>query len=178
MMLATVLGYFFAVTCVIASIYVVTSRDLLRISIAFFIEIASVGGVLLSLNADYLALIVFAVGLIGTILVISFSSVIMGSLKDSLATMKEKPLTRVWGMLLGIGVGSAIGWAFLSAPILEMAQDTEPAKEIDVLLLGRMMLGEQLPVFEILAVLVLIVVIGAGLLLRKPSHTDVSEDLL
>ncbi|MBI3543992.1 MAG: NADH-quinone oxidoreductase subunit J [Deltaproteobacteria bacterium] len=170
------LGYFFVGVCVIAAIYAAVSRDLFRVSIAFFVELSSVGGVLLSMNADYLALVVFAVGLMGTILVLSFSSIIMGSLKESFRADVEQSgrsrLTRAFGMILGIGVGVAIGWAFVTAPFLDSKKEAVAAKAVDVQVLGRMMLGDQIAVFELLGVMILLVVVGAGLLLRKPNDAS------
>jgi NADH:ubiquinone oxidoreductase subunit 6 (subunit J) len=170
------LGYFFVGVCILSAIYAAVSRDLFRVSIAFFIELASVGGVLLSLNADYLALVVFAVGLMGTMLVLSFSSIIMGSLKDSFRAEVERSgrgrLTRAFGMVLGLGVGGAIGWGFLTAPFLDVKKEAVMSQGADVLTLGRMMLGDQLAVFELMGVLILLVVVGAGLLLRKPNNAS------
>lgn len=176
MTFAALLGYFFVLSCVLTAAYAAFSRDLLRVSIAFFIELASVGGVLLTLNADYLALIVFSVGLMGTILFISFSTIIMGSLKTSFQSETNGSgrgrATRFFGMLLGFCVGGAIGWAFLNAPFLDVTQQPAALREADVQLLGRMMLGEQLAVFELLGIMVLLVVVGAGLLLRKPKDAN------
>lgn len=176
MTLAAVLGYLFAGTLLGSAIYAAFSRDLLRVSIAFFIELASVGGVLLSLNADYLALVVFSIGIMGTMLVVSFSTIVMGSLKDSFRdeaeTAGRRKFTRFFGMALGLFVGVAIGWAFLTAPFLEVASPPAPTTEADVQLLGRMLLGDQLAVFELLGVLVLLVVLGTGLLLRKPNDAN------
>lgn len=176
MTLAAILGYFFVATCVLSAIYAAFSRDLLRVSIAFFIELASVGGVLLSLNADYLALSIFVVGLMGTIVVISFSTVIMGSLKESFQreaqTSGSGTATRVLGMALGLGIGAAIAWAFLTAPFLDLSNPPPVSNEADVMLLGRTMLGEQVAVFELLGILILLVVVGAGLLLRKPNDAN------
>lgn len=175
---AEMLSAFFVVMCVLASLYVAFSRDLLRTSIAFFIELASVGGVLLGLNADYLALIMFMVGLMGTVLVISFASVIMGSLKESLKSKRtpgssgKERATRALGMILGLSVGAAIGWAFLTAPFLQSSEVVHAETQMDVDILGKTLLGDQVVVFEILAVMVLLVVIGAGLLLRKPKDAN------
>ncbi len=171
-----VLGYFFAIVCVISTIYAAVSRDLFRVTIAFFVEITCVSGVLLTLNADYIALIVFTLGLMGTILVISFSSVIQGSLKDSFRAEAvdsgSRRVTRLFGMILGLGLGAAIGWAFLTAPFLDVTKTPVISQEVDVVVLGRMMLGEQLAVFELLGVMILVVVVGAGLLLRKPNNAN------
>ena len=171
-----VLGYFFAVVCVLSTIYAALSRDLLRVTIAFFIEMTCVSGVLLTLNADYIALVVFTLGLMGTILVTSFSSVILGSLKESFRAEVEhsgsRRVTRLFGMVLGLGVGAAIGWAFLTAPFLDVTKTPYISQEVDVVVLGRMMLGEQLAVFELLGVMILVVVVGAGLLLRKPNNAN------
>lgn len=170
-----VLGNFYVVICVVSAIYAAVSRDMLRASIAFFIELASVGGVLLSLNADYLALIVFAVGLMGTLIVISFSSVIMGSLKESFHTERwgatgRTRLVSFLAMLLGMAVGGAVGWALITGPFV--AAEAAAGGEADVLVIGRMMLGDHVAVFELLGITILVVVVGAGLLLRKPDNAN------
>ena len=59
------LTWFFGAICVFSSLYVALSRDLFRMSLAFFLELAGVGGILLSLNADYLAIILFATAILG-----------------------------------------------------------------------------------------------------------------
>lgn len=170
------LGYFFGAICVIAAIYVALSRDLLRVTIAFFVELASLSGVLLTLNAAYLALVVLAVALIGTVLVISFSRVIMGSLKSSFhreSAVGRSLVTRIFGMFLGLGLGAAIGWAFLTGPSAgQLALSSTDGEAVGAVLLGRMMLGEQVVVMQLLAVMVLVVVVGAGLLLRKPDDAS------
>lgn len=176
-MTATVLlGYFFGAVCILASIYVALSRDLLRVTIAFFIELASISGVLLTLNAAYLALVVLAVALIGTVLVISFSSVIMGSLKTSFGheTATGRSLvTKIFGMALGLGLGGALGWAFLAGPAVnQQVAISNDSEAIGSVVIGRMMLGEQVVVMELLAMMVLVVVVGAGLLLRKPDDAS------
>lgn len=169
-----VTGYLFGAICLLASIYVGLSRDLMRVTIAFFVELAALGVVLLTLNADYLALVVLAVAVLGTVLVISFSSIILGSLKDSFKREAESGkglLTRLFGMALGLGLGAAIGWAFFTGPAAgEMPPPESPA--IGAGVLGRMMLGEQIVVLELLAMMVLVVVVGTGLLLRKPDDAN------
>lgn len=164
----TVLTYFFATICIGASLYVALSNDMLRGTIAFFVELAAISGVLLTLNADYLAVVVFVVALMGTALVISFSSVITGSLK----TQEQKPQTtvaKVFGMAIGLALGATIGWTFLSISYSTEVPAALSPTAGGINAIGRMMLGEQLVVLELLAMIVLIVVVGAGLLLRKPT---------
>lgn len=165
-----VLSYFFATTCIVASLYVAISKDMLRGTIAFFVELAAISGVLLTLNADYLAVVVFVVALLGTVLVISFSSVITGSLKSQHQSQNaQTSVARVLGMFLGLGLGATIGWAFLSISYSTNVPAALSPAAGEINAIGRMMLGEQLVVLELLAMIVLIVVVGAGLLLRKPS---------
>lgn len=173
MTLDVFLGYLFVVGAVASAVYTAMSQDLLRVTIAFFLELACVGGVLLSLNADYLALFVFSIGIIGTVLVISYSTVIMGSLKESFLSELDNTgrsnIIRFFGMLIGLAVGVAIGWAFLSAPFLDVKKVPIATASTEVPLLGKMLLGEQVAVFELLGVMILLVVVGAGILLRKPD---------
>lgn len=177
MSLVVILQYLFAVLCVATALYVAFGRNTLRTSIAFFVQIAAAGGVLMGLNADYLALSILAVALAGTILVISFSSIIMGSLKGD-SREQDKPMkirvASILGMALGLASGIALGACFLSEPFLSRVKAGTVLGSGDattsIHVLGRMMLGSQLVVFEILALVVLVTVIGAGLLLRKIEH--------
>jgi NADH:ubiquinone oxidoreductase subunit 6 (subunit J) len=170
----SVFAWFFSVICLVSAIYVAFSKDLIRVGIAFFIEFASLGAILLTLNADYLALVVVSVGIMGVILVSSFSAEIMGGLKKAFVKDESKPgqfPARLSGMIIGLSVGGAIGWAFLTAPFLASLKVSEPVRNTpDVTQLGQMMLGDHVAVFELLGVLLLLVVVGTGLLLRRSSN--------
>ena len=182
MSLTTVLGYFFGFICLSAALYIAFGNDLIRVTIAFFLELAGVSGVLLSLNADYLALTVFGVAVVGAVVITIFSSVIMeGGLKECLlheerrsqalkGNSKASLIFRIVGLSIGLGLGVILARAFLSVSFqgLERANPTD----VNIVQLGNTMMGEQVVVFEMLAVFILIVVIGAGLLLRKPSHAN------
>jgi NADH:ubiquinone oxidoreductase subunit 6 (subunit J) len=178
---AAMFGYFFAAISVLAALYIAISRDLLRMSVAFFIEEAALGGVLLTLGADYLALFMFMSGVLGAAIIVTFSSVTMGELKTSIGAGGERPddaragvIPRVLGMLLGLGIGGALAWVFLTAPFGGgAAAGGEQSREAtDVAFLGQLLLGEHAAVFEILAVMILLVVVGAGLLLRRPDDAN------
>ena len=171
MTISIFLGYAVALIAMVAAVYVALSRDLLRVTIAFFIEVACVGGVLLDLNAEYLAIVVFLVGVLGTVLVVSFSSVILGSLKESfrreLQTRSQR-MTQLFGVTLGLGVSTAMGFILISSAFLK--PQVSMMMIGDARVFGQMFLGEQLVVFEILSIIILGVIIGTALLLRKPSN--------
>jgi NADH:ubiquinone oxidoreductase subunit 6 (subunit J) len=179
---AAMFGYFFAAISVLAALYIAVSRDILRMSVAFFVEEAALGGVLLTLGADYLALFMFMSGVLGAAIIVTFSSVTMGELKTSIVSGGGRPeneragvIPRVLGMLLGLGIGGALAWVFLTAPFgggAVAAGGDQSREATDVAFLGKLLLGEHAAVFEILAVMILLVVVGAGLLLRRPDDAN------
>ncbi|MEW6057428.1 MAG: NADH-quinone oxidoreductase subunit J [Bdellovibrionota bacterium] len=180
MTLLEVMTFLFMVLCVLSATYIAFARDLLRSSIAFFVELFSVSGVLLSLKADYLALAIFGVALMGTVLLLYFASVVSSNLREVFRQPSTKAstrhLTRGLGVVLGIAVGVSIAWAFLSVsklrPVVGASQSAASALKADVHVLGDKMLTDHLAVFELFGVLVLLTVVGTGLLLRKPDDAN------
>src|SRR5579883_1045441 len=161
MTFTSLLAYISVFLCIFSAVYVALGTDLYRVTIAFFVELAGVGGVLLSLNADYLALMLFVLGLLGAIIVITFSSIIAGKLKP------PKPVNRLaqaTGMILGLSLGGAMGWALLTSPLVAKTEVVTGPQLIDMPFLGKLLLSNQVAVFELLSVLVLMAVIGAGIL--------------
>lgn len=167
MTLGSLLMYLSVVICILAALYVAFSRNLFRVCVAFCIEISSIGSVLLGLRVDYLAISIFILGLLGTTIIITFASQIMGGLYEELSYEPGRLPVRFFARLVGVFVGGILGWGVLTASFLRVEISRPFSETSDLTLLGQELTGTHVVAFELMSILLLLVIVGLTLLLRR-----------
>ena len=170
--------YFSVALALLCALYTALSLNLLRITVAFFVEMVCVGLVLLSMGFDYLALVSIGIGTVTTTVLISFSTSMLGSLKYAFTDefgrkrKREKLFSFFEGALIAIFLSSGLGMVLLSAPFVPHGTIGVSGADRPVRAMGSKFFGERFLVFEVTAVLLLVAIIGAALLLRRPKNAE------
>ena len=166
-------SYLMGVLSIAAALYVAFGRNLFYISIALFFEILSLSIIFLGLGYEFLAVFCFFMAIIGPVIFLSFVNVIHRDFKVmNLERMREPThlILPVLGFIFGLSIGLVMSYVLSTLSFMESEQvigigtklQNEGAGTI-----GEFFLGKNVIVFELMAVMVLALVIGSGLLLRR-----------
>ncbi|MBI2605605.1 MAG: NADH-quinone oxidoreductase subunit J [Deltaproteobacteria bacterium] len=177
------LSGFLVVALASAATYVAFGDDLYRVSTAFLVVLFSASGLLLVLEAAYLAAALFMAGAVGVVLLLSFAGTISGSLRKALlneSAGRARWVSRALAMLLGFVLAGSICFAVIATctrPVPPEAVETALAAlpgggSVDAKLYGAALSGKYSGLFEIIGVLVLMGAIGAAFLLRGRGRRD------
>ena len=164
---APFLFYAFAGLACISAVAVVISQNIIRMSVFLMLTLGAVAGLYFMLNAEFLAAIQLIVYAGGTLILIVFG--IMLTSKDPYAKMGVKP----WEMGVGAFVSVMIGAVLIFAAIRSPVQTTTPLTADSmggyeqIQWIGRSLLTTHLVPFEVAAVLLLVVMIGAAFMARR-----------
>ena len=169
-----ILGYaLLSIGVIGVSVYIALGSDFLKIGIAFLLQCLCLSGIFLILNQVYLAIFSLFVAFLGPVLVISLGSTIAENQSVSrpiIASDSKSKALRISGFCSGIVLGLVLSMCFLSLPLLkEGAQIGTNITETNStgIALGQTLLGDQVVVFELVALMVLAFVIGTGILMRR-----------
>lgn len=160
------LFYLFAVLTCLSGWAVVFSQNIVRMSVYLLLTLGGAAGLYFLLNAEFLAAIQLVVYAGGTLILIVFG--VMLTSKSPFAQLR----VQMWEMMLGVLVGGAISGLLLFAWVRSegpsaVAGNTGGAGYDQVSAIGRALLGPHLVAFEVAAVLLLVVMIGAAYLARR-----------
>lgn len=167
-------SFFSSVICLLCAVYVAVGRNLFRVAIALFCELCALASVFICLNAEYLASITFGAAVLVAVAFVAFGSFIKGNLHSPLPTTPKDGasiLRSVIGAAVGIGLGGLIGAIFLTRGI-GTSLDTTANSAIEVSALGDALFLEHRVLFVFIGLFALILIIGSGLLLRRPDDAE------
>lgn len=162
---APVLFYAFAALSVLSAWAIVLSRNIVRMSVYLLLTLGGVAGLYFMMNAEFLAAIQLIVYAGGTLILIIFG--VMLTSKNPFMQLKVKG----WEKFVGIGVSiimillmlfATAQTTFVETPAEEMATNGPTVRDI-----GRALITEYLVPFEVAAVLLLVVMIGAAYMARR-----------
>ena len=157
-----------ALTCVSAWA-LVFSGNIVRMSVYLLLTLGGAAGFYFMLNAEFLAAIQLIVYAGGTLILIIFG--VMLTSKNPFLRLKPKTWEIFAGLLVGVAIGVVLILALVNSPLPPGTRKI-PATYEQVEVLGAALLTTYLAPFEIAAVLLLIVMIGAAYMGRRRAGTS------
>ncbi|MEE9211935.1 MAG: NADH-quinone oxidoreductase subunit J [Phycisphaeraceae bacterium] len=164
---APYLFFAFAGVVCLSAWALVFSQNIVRMAVYLLLTLGGVAGLYFMLNAEFLAAIQLIVYVGGTLILIVFG--VMLTSKNPFLQLRVKG----WEVLLGVGVGLAIMgllvFALISTDLSRRSRLVAGGYE-HVALIGKALLSAYLVPFEVAAVLLLVVMIGAAFMARKRAR--------
>ena len=152
-----------AITTVLSSVYVVTSKNLVRSAVALFFTLFGMAGFYVMLYADFVAGAQILIYVGGVLVLIIFGVMLTNKMdKPSIANSSQNRIIA--------GLVSIIFFMIQVAVIITTPWENdgvvldETVKEI-----GRMLMKEYILPFEVVSILLLAALIGAATLARKKN---------
>lgn len=168
---APILFYLFAALVAFSAWAVVMSQNIVRMSVYLLLTLGGVAACYFMLDAEFLAAVQLIVYAGGTLILIIFG--VMLTSKNPFMQLK----TPLWERLIGVGIGLAIAGGLTLALINSHLHDAgvvtgeprshAPGSYGHVEQIGKGLLGDYLAPFEIAAVLLLVVMVGAAFMARR-----------
>ena len=170
---APVLFYLLAGLILFSAWSVVFSQNLVRMSVFLLLTLSGAAGVYFMLDAEFLAAVQLIVYAGGTLILIIFG--VMLTSKNPFMQLRSSLLERVVGVTLGLLLACGMILAMTGTPLRDagvVVGQSQPAQvggygHVDMI--GKGLLGEYLAPFEVAAVLLLVVMIGAAFMARRRS---------
>ncbi len=160
---APFLFYAFAALTVLSAWAIVLSQNIVRMSLYLLLTLGGAAGLYFMMNCEFLAAIQLIVYAGGTLILIIFG--VMLTSKNPFMQLK----TRLWERFVGIGLGLVMAglllFALVRTPLADSQSDEIP--HFGAPTIGRALLNEYLVPFEVAAVLLLVVMIGAAYMARR-----------
>jgi len=162
--------YVLALLMCLSAWAIVVSQSIVRMSVFLLLTLGGSAGMYLMLNAQFLAAIQLVVYAGGTLILIVFG--IMLTSKNPFMQLRVHLWERVVGILVGVLIGGLLFFALVRSPL---ARATEADRAVgsgygQVGAIGRALLSGYLVPFEIVAVLLLVVMIGAAFMARQRAE--------
>ncbi len=158
-----IIFYLFAAITLISGLVVITSRNIIYSAFSLLFTFFGVAGIYVLLGADFVAIVQLVVYVGGILILMLFG--VMITQKAFSVDMKTSG-TQI--------VPAIIGSALLAAALVSLAihsqwskldNITEPVSSIPQI--GKLLINEYLIIFELLAVLLLIALVGAATIARR-----------
>ena len=171
-MLQLVVFYFFATTAVVSALFVITRKNAVHSAMFLAGTLLSVAGIFLSLRAEFLAGVQVIV-YVGGILVL-FVFVIMLVPADRIAF--ERRYSRQWKVALATAavLVAELAWVLYGGrtSFVFPVGVSEPPVEGNSQWVGTVLYQNYLLPFEIASILLLVAIIGAVVLSKKPAPAE------
>lgn len=170
---APVLFYMFAALVTFSAIAIVFSQNIVRMSVYLLLTLGGVAAFYFMLDAEFLAAVQLIVYAGGTLILIIFG--VMLTSKNPFMQLKTAWSQRIMGMMLGAmilaGLLVALRFSTLrdAGVVTGAPRSHQPGSYGHVELIGKGLLGEYLAPFELAAVLLLVVMVGAAFMARKSA---------
>lgn len=160
------LFYAFALLTGLSAWGVVLSQNIVRMSVYLLLTLGGVAGLYFLLQAEFLAAIQLIVYAGGTLILIVFG--IMLTSKNPFAQLRVQPWESLVGVLIALTIGGIVLFSLVRTDLTAAVEGNEGVGDYDqVALIGQALLSAYLVPFEIAAVLLLVVMIGAAFMARR-----------
>lgn len=163
------LFYLFATLTAAASLAVVISRNIVRMSVALLFALSGVAGIFFLLQAEFLAAVQLVVYVGGTLILIVFGIMLTS----------KSPFTRFEPTRAEVVVAAVFAIVLLAALVVArpaqeplVKQPLDPEAPYPTRLVGARLLSDYLLPFELSSMLLLAVLIGAAYLARTRRTED------
>ena len=154
----------FAALTIASAWMIVLSQNIVRMAMYLLFTLGGVAGLYFLMNAEFLAAIQLIVYAGGTLILIVFG--VMLTSKNPFMRLDSFLWERVMAISLGLVLGMLMTIALVNTPVKQVASE-ELAKSHDIHTIGSTLLGQFLVPFEVAAVLLLVVMIGAAFMARR-----------
>ena len=150
---------------------VVFSQNLVRMSVYLLMTLCGAAAIYFMLDAEFLAAVQLIVYAGGTLILIIFG--VMLTSKNPFMQMRTWWVERLIGMAVGLLLATGMTLAMLNTPLNDagvvagQSHNSKHGSYGHVELIGKGLLGEYLAPFEITAVILLVVMIGAAFMARR-----------
>lgn len=161
---APLLFYAFALLVAVSAWTVVLGRNIVRMAVSLLLTLAGVAGIYFMLEAEFLAAIQLIVYAGGILILIVFGIMLTG--KSPFMQLDVKPWERGLGVVLGVVIAGLLIFAMVRSQIERRPDDYETGYS-QIEMIGKALLTTHLVAFEIAAVLLLVVMIGAAYMARR-----------
>lgn len=160
------LFYALALLIVLSAWSVMLSDNIVRMAVYLLLTLGGVAGFYFMLSAEFLAAVQLIVYAGGTLILIVFG--VMLTSKNPFLQLRVQAWEKVVGGVVGLLIAGLMIFAWLRTPLPQgAALDSHGFNQIQAI--GRALLSTYLVPFEISAVLLLIVMIGAAYMARGRS---------
>jgi NADH-quinone oxidoreductase subunit J len=166
----TVLFYVMAAMVVVSAWAIVLSQNIVRMAVYLLLTLAAAAGFYFMLGAEFLAAIQLIVYAGGTLILIIFG--VMLTSKNPFMQLKAAMWERFVGILIALALAGLLLLAMVNTQgppeVQSVARgETALATHNRVAAIGRALLSEYVVPFEVAAVLLLVVMIGAAFMARR-----------
>lgn len=161
---APLMFYAFAGLTALSAWAVVFSQNIVRMSVYLLLTLAGVAGLYFMLEAEFLAAVQLIVYAGGTLILIVFG--VMLTSKNPFLQLETKLWERFVGPLIGLSIAALLILAMALSPALPKSGPPKGDYH-EVETIGRALLSQYLVPFEVAAVLLLVVMIGAAYMARR-----------
>ena len=168
---APVFFYALALLTVLSAWAIVLSQNIVRMSVYLLLTLIGAAGFYFMLDAEFLAAIQLVVYAGGTLILIVFG--IMLTSKNPFMQLRAKPWELGVAVLIGLTVAGLLIFALTHSPFPQAVTGSASfvGGHDQVSLIGRALLSVYLVPFEIAAVLLLVVMIGAAFMARQRAES-------
>ena len=168
--IAPLLFYGFAALTVLSAWSIVLSGNIVRMSIYLLFTLAGAAGLYFMLSAEFLAAVQLIVYAGGTLILIIFG--VMLTSKNPFMQLETSRFEKVLGVLVALLTAGGMLVAIFATEGLGSGKDLSEGYE-QVQLIGEALLTKYLVPFEVSAVLLLVVMIGAAYMARRRKSKQV-----
>lgn len=160
---ASVLYYAFASLTCLSAWAIVLSNNIVRMAVYLLFTLSGVAGMYFMLNAEILTAIQLIVYAGGTLILIVFG--VMLTSRNPFAQLKVNSAEKTVGLFIGLCVTGLMIWMLANSKLVHGAEPQPGYDQVDAI--GKGFLSKYLVPFEVAAVLLLVVMIGAAFMARK-----------
>jgi NADH-quinone oxidoreductase subunit J len=157
----TYVFYFIAIAAAVSALGVVVLRSIVHAAFALFFSLFSLAGIYVMLSADFIAAIQLIVYVGGILILILFG--ILFTTEIYKIEIKNKSVNTFIGLLISLPVLLIGAFIISSTKWKTQAVNFEPTAER----IGNLLLGKYLFPFEVISVILLMIMLGAIVLVRK-----------
>ncbi|MCE9592197.1 MAG: NADH-quinone oxidoreductase subunit J [Planctomycetes bacterium] len=163
------LFYALAAVIVLSAWGIVLSQNIVRMAVYLLLTLAGVAGFYFMLHAEFLAAVQLIVYAGGTLILIVFG--VMLTSKNPFMQLKTALWERFVGVLIGLVIFGLLlfGLVHTALPTGAAATGESGGGHYQVAAIGRALLSDYLVPFEVAAVLLLVVMIGAAFMARRSA---------
>jgi len=161
---APLLFYAFATLTCLGAWAIVLSQNIVRMAVYLLLTLGGVAGIYFMLEAEILAAIQLIVYAGGTLILIIFG--VMLTSRNPFMQLNVKGWEKFAGIGIGLTMTGLLVWALANSTLpkqsVDIGEDYGTVREI-----GKGLLSDYVVPFEVAAVLLLVVMIGAAYMARK-----------
>jgi len=157
-----------AVLAVGGAVLTAASQSIINAALGLLLSLMSVAALYVFLNADFVAISQILVYVGGIMVLLLFSIMLSSGASD---VMKNNPAMKVFPALVTVVFFIGLAIYALKSARLEFFQGEYAASTRDI---GHLFLKEYVLVFELISVLIVVMLVGAGVMLRKELVRKIS----